>query len=74
MKDFVKNLYDYNHTVEHKSKDGDDEIEIVINKDKAEEGEEEDKEAKKDTPKEKNQAGVMTQIENVDEEINIDLE
>ena len=77
MKDFVKNLYDYNYTGEHKSKDDeesddDDEIEIVINKDKAEEGEEEDKEAKKNMPKEKNQAGVMTQIENSDEEINIE--
>ena len=77
MKDFVKNLYDYNYTGEHKSKDDkesdhNDEIEIVINKDKAEEGEEEDKEAKKNTPKEKNQAGVMTQIENFDEEINIE--
>ena len=52
MKHFVKNLYDYSYTGEHKSKDDeesddDDEIEIVINKDKAEEGEEEDKEAKK---------------------------
>ena len=41
MKDFVKNVYDYNYTAEHKSKDDeesddDDEIEIVINKDKAE--------------------------------------
>ena len=40
MKDFVKNLYDYHYTGEHKSKDDkesddDDEIEIVINKDKA---------------------------------------
>ena len=44
MKDFVKNLYDYNYTGEHKSKDDeesddDDEIEIVTNKDKADEGE-----------------------------------
>ena len=77
MKDFVKNLYDYNYTGEHKSKDDeesddDDEIEIVINKDKAEEGKEEDKETKKNTPKEKNQAGIMTQIKNFDEEINIE--
>ena len=53
MKDFVKSLYDYNYTGEHKSKDDeesddDDKIEIVINKDKAEGGEEEeDKKAKK---------------------------